>query len=93
LIDQSGTGPLYTGSQVRLAGVNTFTGGVTLNNGNLVLSNPTVTNNSPSGPTTVVLTAQANSSLGTGTFTVNGGTVQFDPAAGSSGRTRRRPTD
>ena len=60
LINQTGTRALSTGSLVRLAGNNTFAGGVNLTAGNLILA--------------------SNTALGTGTFTVNGGTVQIDPA-------------
>lgn len=63
-INQPGTGPLNTGSVVRLGGANTFAGGVNLTAGNLRIAN--------------------SAALGTGTFTVNGGTVQFDPAATAS---------
>jgi autotransporter-associated beta strand protein len=89
LINQTGTAPLNTGSQVRLAGANAFTGGVTLTSGNLVVSSPAVsivgTSGSSASSVSIVPTASPNSSLGasTGVLTVNGGSLQFDPTAGS----------
>jgi autotransporter-associated beta strand protein len=61
LINQTGTRPLFTGSQVHIGGSNSFSGGVTLTAGNLVIAN--------------------GAALGSGTFTVNGGSVQFDPTS------------
>src|SRR5439155_5633998 len=71
LINQTGAQALFTGGLVRLGGANTFSGGVTLTAGNLVLAN--------------------NAALGTGTFTVNGGSVQIDPAA-TTGLTIANPS-
>ncbi len=39
LVNQTGTRGFFTGSDVRLAGANTFSGGVTLQSGNLLLTN------------------------------------------------------
>src|SRR5439155_1529729 len=59
--NQTGTRPLNTGSLVRIGGSNSFSGGVNLTAGNLLIA--------------------ADGALGSGTLTVNGGSVQFDPAA------------
>lgn len=83
LINQTGAAPLNTGSIVRLAGAgSSFSGGVTLTSGNLLLSNA-----NSAGALTLATGAAATAvtALGTGTFTVNGGSLQFDPAAGTSG--------
>src|SRR5262249_14106774 len=86
LINQTGTRPLNTGSLVRLGGANTFAGGGTLTAGNLLLTNPTTVTTPPTGATstTFLTPTPPNASLGTGTLTVNGGTLQFDPTAGSN---------
>jgi autotransporter-associated beta strand protein len=94
LINQTGTAPLFTGSQVRLGGANTFAGGVTLTSGNLVLTNSNTVTTTPTGgaSTTFVITATPNTALGSGTLTVNGGSLQFDPTAGSNAAFAGSPT-
>jgi fibronectin-binding autotransporter adhesin len=64
-INQTGTRPNHTGSQVRLGGGNTFTGGVTLTAGNLVIAS-----NSALGTGTFTV----NTAPGAGS-------LRFDPAS------------
>ncbi|MFO0808907.1 MAG: autotransporter-associated beta strand repeat-containing protein [Gemmataceae bacterium] len=90
LINQTGTRNFFSGSVVRLGGsTSNFTGGVNLTAGNLMLSNviaaaagtpPAYTFNG-----TASVAATPVNSLGTGTLTINGGSLQFDPIAISSG--------
>ncbi len=83
-INQTGTRPFFTGSVTRLGGsASTFTGGVDLTAGNLMLGNVLGTTGA-FNPTTAVAATPVNA-LGTGTLTINGGSLQFDPTAISSG--------
>lgn len=79
----SGTGGLIKdgAGSLTLSGNHTYTGGFTLQAGTLVLTS--------SGARTGDNTAVANSAFGTGTLTLNGGTVLSSGAAGggTSGRT------
>lgn len=85
-INQTGIRSFFTGSVTRLGGSgSTFTGGVDLTSGNLMLSNVLGTTGvfSP----TVSVAATSVNSLGTGVLTINGvnTSLQFDPLAISSG--------
>jgi len=87
-INQTGTRSFFTGSVTRLGGSgSTFTGGVDLTAGNLMLSN--VLGNANTFNPTNVVAATAVNSLGTtaGVLTINGAntSLQFDPLAISSG--------
>jgi autotransporter-associated beta strand protein len=84
-INQTGALGFNTGANIRLGGSNSnFTGGVNLTAGNLMLSNVVNTSGAFNGTASVAATPV--NSLGTGgTLTINGGTLQFDPLAISSG--------
>ncbi len=83
-INQTGGRRFGTGSAVRLGGSgSSFTGGVVLDSGNLMLSSVLGTTGAIN--LTASVAATSVTSLGSGTLTVNGGTIQFDPASVSSG--------
>ena len=85
-INMTGTRRWGAGATVRLGGTNsTFSGNTVLDSGNLMLSN--VLNTTGAINLTASVASTTVSSLGTGTLVINGGTVQFDPLAISSGAT------